>query len=30
LYFQTVSRTGETVDTGVLPVQIRQTRENTH
>ena len=30
LYFQAVSRTGETVDTGVLPVQIRQTRENTH
>ena len=25
LHFQTISRTGETVDTGVLPVQIRQT-----
>jgi hypothetical protein len=24
LHFQTISRTGETVDTGVLPVQIRQ------
>lgn len=30
LHFQTISRTGETVDSGVLPAQIRQPRENTN